>query len=355
MKENFSKQDLVSKIQEVFKNYYVFLVQEIEQSLDGTSDYDVKKGIIRIENKFNKFWSFSEMESNSNREVYFKKIQERLRSEGFYLDITPQYGIDTGKLNLETVDNVSLRPIISRGEKQLKIGNQQIKYTESILGESLIGLPHFIEPIVEAASPTEIVIFPSDLYKALEDDYSVFKDYGEEAERRFQPGVQTSDNLFCVNMKLYARQWDSKVPSEEALNTLMDLFRLHGQQHVLDFGLLNSGQLHFISEDAALSESLNKDSILEARVMVRQLLEKSAPYYVLGQIISYEREWLGGSRSEYAWAGHLLFEKLSNKWTLGIEKMDKDEIYSLASQFAQGNKNFTDMLTVEQVKEVHHP
>lgn len=355
MKENPSKQGLAYNLQEVFKNYYISLACEIEQSLNYTSDYDVEKAKIRIENQFNKFWNFQEFGSGSNREGYFKKIQERIQSEGFYLDITPQYGIDTGKLNFETVNNVSLRRIISQKEKQVKIRNEQIKYMESVLGESLIELPHFIEPIVEAASPTEIVIFPHDLYKTLEGDYRQFKNYEKEAEKRFQPGVQSSDNLFCVNMKLYAKQWDSKAPNEEALNSLMDLFRLHGQQHVLDFGLLNSGRLHFILEDAALSESLNKDSILEARVMVHQLLEKSAPYYVLSQIISYEREWLVGSRSEYTWAGHLLFEKLSDKWTLGIEKMDKDEIYCLASQFAHNNKNFIDMVTPGQLQEAHQP
>ena len=251
---------------------------------------------------------------------------------------------------------------MSMTEEKSKVGNQEIEYTELILDNSLIQLPSFIEPIVESASSSEIAIFSSSLYETLENDYNNFMDFREEGEKRFAPGVLTSDNLFCVQLKLHERQWGANPPDKEAWDRFIDLFRLHGGQHVLDFKLINSKVLNFVLENPELSEPLNKDSVLEARVMVRQLLEKFLPYNVLSQIITYQREWMDGSRSEYAWAGHLIFEGFLKKlgggldkgmpWTAGVEKLTEEEIYRIALRFAYNNRNYMDMLSIAQLKEV---
>ncbi len=274
---------------------------------------------------------------------YFKNVQRQLRRVGLYLDITPQYVVDQGKLDHETVDNISLRPILSQKMRDQKVGNQRVSYKESILGKSLIKPPSFIEPIVEAASPTEVVIFLPDLCNTLKSDYRNFKKYAKEAEKRFIPGDLTIDNLFCLQLKLYARQWGSGVPGKREFALLTGLFELHGLQHLADFRLINSGRLHFASASPGLKGLLNKDALLEARVIVRQLLECTLPYYVLSQVIGFQMEWLQGSRSEYAWAGHILFVGLSKKWSLGIDALSEDEIGVLAYKFAKNNRNFKDM------------
>ncbi len=316
------KSDFVHKIQKIFADYY------------RTLDQDIKR---------NHETSTQQLLQTFQEEKYFNSVQQQLEHEGFYLDITPQYGVDTGTLNLETVNNISLRPILSQTVRKQKVGNHSVSYKESILGESLIKLPPFIEPIVEAASPTEVVIFSPDLFNTLKSDYRNFKKYTKEAEKRFIPGDLTLNNLFCVQLKLYVRQWGTAVPGNRELGRLIDLFRRHGRQHVADFELFNSGRLHFTSASPGLKGTLNKDALLEARVIVRQLLERSLPYYVLGQVITYQMEWLQGSRSEYAWAGHILFEGLSKNWALGIEKISEREICALAYEFAN-RKNFIDML-----------
>lgn len=130
----------------------------------------------------------------------------------------------------------------------------------------------------------------------------------------------------------------------------MNHFRLHGQQHVIDFRLINTGRLIFLLEASSLTESLNKDSLLEARVLLRQLLDKSLPYYALAQVIGYEREWSGGSRSEYAWAGHILFHQLPRAagltredgvfWVSGLEKLSEEYLQHIASRCIENSPNF---------------
>lgn len=138
-------------------------------------------------------------------------------------------------------------------------------------------------------------------------------------------------------------------------------FRLHGEQHVADIGLIHAGKLIFSLEDSSLTESLNKDMLLEIRAMLRQLINKSLPFYTLEQIINFERERMDGSHSEYAWAGHALFLRLSQQrgeefedgkwWVSGVEALDELDIYQLAIGTAYKEKNFVDMLTEEQKKE----
>ena len=69
-----------------------------------------------------------------------------------------------------------------------------------------------------------------------------------------------------------------------------------------------------------------------------------------------------GSLSEYACTGHLIFDGFLKKlgygfnkgmpWVNGVEKLSEDEIYRIALRFAFNNKNFIDMLTVEQLGQV---
>lgn len=355
------RSEFVNNILEIFSYYYAVLEEEVKKSQSNSSNSEIQESKATLENEYNKFWQIPEFSGVSNREDYFKKIEERLQNDGYFLDITPQYGIDTGNLHLETVDNISLRPVISVTKKESKIGGKAIEYTEFDLGESLIKLPSFIEPIVESASSTKITIFPIDLFKTLQDDYNFFKIYNEEAKKRFKQGVINPDNIFCVQLKLLERQWGTNPPDSKRLDRLISLFQLHGQQHVSDFKSLESKDLFFVSEDPTLTESLNRDSLLEARVMVRQLLEKRLPYYVLSQILNYQREWMQGSLSEYDWAGHIIFEGFTNKlgpnftkkmpWANGVESLSEEEIYRIALAFAYNNMNFMDMLTLEQLDE----
>ncbi|MEI7998897.1 MAG: hypothetical protein WCH62_05270 [Candidatus Omnitrophota bacterium] len=238
------------------------------------------------------------------------------------------------------------------------------------MGESLIKLPWFIKPIVESASFNEVTVFPYELYVTLKDDYKLFEEFYDQAKTKFEPGIVTTDNLFCVQLKLHEKQWGLKAPGDKDLGLLMDHFRLHGRQHVVDFNLLNSGGVYFISEDLDLKDPISKDSILEARVMLRQLLDKSLPYYVLSQILTFQREWMMGSRSEYAWAGHVLFSKLAKEankdevikgklqnvsditkaikeeavWTLGMDQLSAEDFHRLAFACASHNFNFADMV-----------
>ncbi len=274
------------------------------------------------------------------------------------MDITPQYGIETG-LNLETVDNISLRPILKEEKIKMKIGKQNIEYTEIFLGTNLITIPDFIEEIVESASPSEITLFPADLAKTLENDYQWYERYNEEASRKFILGELTTDNLFCVQLKLHERQWGKELPNKEDQELLVKHLHLHGEQNVANFRLRIPGHVTFDIQGVDGPASLAKDAILEARVMIRQLLEKSLPYYTLEQIINFQREWLNGSRSEYALAGNLLFSGLLRKtgnednslWAQGVEKFNENQLYQFAVSFAYRNKNFIDMLTKEQLAE----
>ncbi|HQO59119.1 MAG TPA: hypothetical protein PLT76_10450 [Candidatus Omnitrophota bacterium] len=353
MINNPPPQKIITEIIEILNNYYscleVWLNKAEAEDLSPKAVNEVK---AQLEEIINRFWNLSDFNSTKDREKYFDEVQTFLKSVGHYLDLTPQYGIQSGVLEFETIDNMSLRPLLKEEKIKTAIGNQEIEYKEVILGRNLISLPHCIYEIVESASPAEIALFPEDLAESLENDYILYEEFKEEASKRFRLGAINTDNLFCVQLKLYEREWGKEYPNKEAQERLTNHFRLHGQQHVADFNLINSNQLTFDVQDINGSKALVKDAILEARVMVRQLLEKSLPYYVLAQILVFQKEWMDGRRSEYALAGNLLFTKLfksESQWVRKVEELSQDELCQSALLFAYSEKNFKDMLTEEQL------
>ncbi len=255
---------------------------------------------------------------------------------------------------MEQMNNISLRPILSQKRKKAKAGNQEVEYEEFVVGESLIEPPTFISDIVESASIAEVMLSPSGIQESLRQDFLLFQEYGEESEHRYQAGLVSEDNLFCIALKLHKRQWGVEQPGLVAQNALMEHFRLHGAQHVTDFWLIKMNKLLFTLDNPGMTESLNQAAWLEARVLIRQLLNRSLHYYTLAVIINFEREWMGGLRSEYAWAGHILFHGLSRVsgleshgesfWCSGVENLCEDEICKLAADYAHKEINFMDML-----------
>ncbi|HPN56209.1 MAG TPA: hypothetical protein PLD92_05140 [Candidatus Omnitrophota bacterium] len=349
------KRPFYQSIRSIFTEYYVSLEDGVaEARRHPLPPEDLERVQARIQEKWNAFWRVPLLADTPDPEMYLNNVQKTLRAEGYCLDITPQYGLDAGGLNFEIINHISLRPVLERTRRKARAGGQEIEYEEFLLGENLIKVPPFIEPILESASASEVMIFTDDLKESLDNDYALFEDYWEESQRHYQKGLVSADNLCCVTLRLHKRQWGTGRPGPEAQNLLMEHFRRHGEQHVADFNLINTGTLKFSLEDPALTEDLNKDSLLEARVLLQQLLRGSLPYYTLGQIILFEREWLTGSRSEYAWAGHVLFDGLprgvanglDNRefWVTGIEDVAEEVICRLALGFARRNRNFTDLL-----------
>ena len=331
---------IFTRVKDIFNNYYLILEHWVKRAqTENLGEEIIQKGKAAIQQANDTFWNLPEFKTVKKKETYFNTVQGYLKSQGYFLDITPQYGIATGGLRFKTIDNISLRSILRKESRVVCAKERVIEYTEYILGKNLIHLPSFIEPIVESTSSSAICIFPDELQKIINADFKQYKKYSAEANKRFVPNKVSDDNLFCILLKLYERQWGENPPRKQEINLLIKHFRLHGEQHIVDFYLLNSHKLKLSS-----SNKLKKDVLLEARVMVRQLLDGSLPFYTLSLIIIFQREWMAGSRSEYALAGHILFdgfvkEMISNTKN-EIQKFSEDEIYRSARKYAGNNKNF---------------
>lgn len=340
---------LHEQVRDVFTGYYSVLEEGVHTAGACCGDQKKLSSLrARIGAAADRFWGLSGFSRIKDRDGYFREIQAALRAEGYYLDITPQHGVDTGALDLATVDNISVRPIIQRNKRMVTAGGQKFEYAEFLLGENLITPPAFLPGIVESASVSEVAVFTEDLYRTLLQDHRLFGEYHEEAGRRYRKGVVSPDNLFCVLMQLHRKQWGDERPGAEAKGRLVEHFRLHGEQHVADFRLAEAGKLAFPPAGAGLTEELSRDMLLEARVMLRQMIARSLPFYTMGQVISFAREWMSGFRSEYAWAGYTLFQGFGedgSEWFSRAEDMDSEDICRLAVRLAHRRPFFADLLT----------
>ena len=342
----------------IFTNYYKTLEQEMRKSW-GASPEAIETSKKKIEDKLNLFWSLPKF-AGLGEERYLEEIQNVLQNNGFYINFTRASFIKTGNLHLESVAIVTVRPILSRTKRIAKIGFRELPYTEVLLGESLVDVPKFIMPPAEIASPSEVVIFPYDLYRLFYEEYETRKD---SIERTDNGRIECDANwgptryLPCLSFNLYGKQWGTDEPGEKELDLIINQFRLHAQQHILDYELRPWGRSNFALEDKGLSQELNEAAVIEARAALHQLLLKSLVYENLTQIVRCEIKWNEGNREEHVVAGHILFQGLSTNgidWNSRVENLTIEDIYNASVLFAYHNHNYLDMLTSDQFKEVKH-
>ncbi|MBF0384809.1 MAG: DUF89 family protein [Candidatus Omnitrophica bacterium] len=374
---------LQAEIKDIFDSYYSDLMNIVDLSREGTDEKTIQETADRLQTNVNRYWNipgFSiDGKASADTSAYVEKIKKSLRGDGFGFNITPQYNGTFGTY----LPSVSLRKIIETNERTASLNGHRVNYRELILGENFIKT-EIVLTQVEGATESESLIFPGELRRNIEE---VHEDYLKYKQNRTRSNLSVpARTIIPISWKLYSQQWGDSLNPADAEQKMVAHYRLHAEQHIVDFAALKTGTLKLTLDDKRYSEQLQKDALLEARVIIRQLLDKSLPYQTLQQLSLARLMRINGEINEYSIAADILYfplseaamkdPKISTKirtinadtakefpevfeddlkgqgiWRDGIEKLDANEIQRMALIFAYENPNFNDMLTPEQKSE----